>query len=332
MANLPKSVLVTGGAGYVGSHAAKALAHAGCIPVTYDNLERGHAWAVQWGPLIEGDISDETKLLDTIQRHSVDAVMHFAAYAYVGESLTSPERYFNNNVTKSLALLEAVRKAGIRHVVFSSTCATYGAPERMPISEDTLQRPVNPYGETKLTIERALHWYGVAHGITAAVLRYFNAAGADPEGDIGEDHLPETHLIPLVLRAALGHSAVEVYGDDYATPDGTCVRDYVHVTDLADAHVDALRYLARGGIPVSLNLGTGEGHTVKQVIASTEHVTGRKVPHRVGPRRMGDPAVLVADPTRAGTVLGWRPVHSGLESIIGTAWQWHGKHFGCRSQ
>jgi UDP-arabinose 4-epimerase len=327
MSSLPKNVLVTGGAGYVGSHTAKALAQSGCMPVTYDNLVYGHEWAVKWGPLVQGDIGDRDRLLATFRQYEIGAVLHFAAYAYVGESMSAPEKYFDNNVMKSLTLLETLRQAGIRHIVFSSSCATYGTPEHMPINEDTPQRPVNPYGETKFIMERALHWYGVAHGLGSVALRYFNAAGADPVGQIGEDHSPETHLIPLVLDAALGRRTVEVYGTDYPTSDGTCIRDYIHVTDLADAHLRALRYLAAGGVSTALNLGTGEGHSVRQVIASAERVTGRTVLRRLAPRRQGDPAVLVADPARARSVLQWQPAHSSLDSIISTAWRWHTQHF-----
>lgn len=327
MTSLPNNVLVTGGAGYVGSHVCKELARCGYTPVTYDNMVHGHPWAVQWGPLVEGDLGDRAKLQDTLERYDIGAVMHFAAYAYVGESMTAPEKYFDNNVVKSLVLLDTVRQAGITGMVFSSSCATYGTPECVPITEDTPQRPVNPYGETKLMVERALHWYGVAHGIASVSLRYFNASGADPEGDLGEDHSPETHLIPLVLEAAQGRRTAEIYGTDYPTRDGTCVRDYIHVTDLADAHVRALRYLSKGGLSVALNLGTGEGHTVKEVITMAENITGREVPHRVAPRRPGDPPVLVADPRRAMTVLGWQPTHSTLASIVRTAWEWQVRHF-----
>ena len=318
-----KNVLVTGGAGYIGSHTAKALSSAGFVPVTYDNLVYGHRWAVQWGPFQEGDIGDKTKLMETIRRYEISAVIHFAAFAYFGESVKRPELYFDNNVTKSLALLDVVAEAGIRHVVFSSSCATYGTPTLIPITEDTPQLPVNPYGETKLIIERALRWYGPPHSISWTALRYFNAAGADLDGDLGEVHSPETHLIPLVLDSALGRRTVEIYGEDYPTPDGTCVRDYIHVSDLAEAHVRALDYLMKGGTPIALNLGTGDGHSVRQVIGAVEQVTGRKVPYRVAPRREGDPAVLVADPSLAGEVLAWRPRHSSLESIVGSAWKWH---------
>jgi UDP-arabinose 4-epimerase len=319
-------ILVTGGAGYIGSHTAKALAARGFTPVVYDNLLYGHRWAVQWGPFVEGDIRDRARLVDTLRGYDISAVLHFAALAYVGESMKSPGRYFDNNVTGSLSLLDAVLEAGARHVVLSSSCATYGIPDRMPISEDTPQCPINPYGETKLIVERALRWYGAAHGISWAALRYFNAAGADPDGQLGELHLPETHLIPLVLQAALTDTEFNLFGDDYPTRDGTCVRDYIHVSDLADAHVLALEYLLNGGTPVALNLGTGNGYTVLEVIQAAQAVTDREVPHRMAERRPGDPAILIADPARAERILGWRAQRSGLESIISSAWAWHLHH------
>ena len=318
-----KHVLVTGGAGYIGSHAAKALAGRGYVPVSYDNLVYGHRWAVQSGPFVEGDIGDRAKLLETISRYNISAVMHFAAFAYVGESVKKPELYFNNNVTKSLILLDAIVDSGVRHIVFSSSCATYGTPERVPISEDNPQLPVNPYGETKLIMERALKWYAGAHDLTCAALRYFNAAGADLDGKLGENHSPETHLIPLVFEAIDGKRTLEVYGADYPTPDGTCVRDYIHVADLADAHVKALDYLFAGGESIAMNLGTGNGHSVKDVISVAQEVTGRPVPHNIVPRREGDPAMLVADASLAARVLDWHPQHSNLDSIIRTAWKWH---------
>jgi UDP-glucose-4-epimerase GalE len=273
--------------------------------------------------LVEGDIGDKAMVLETLRRYEIRAVLHFAAFAYVGESVRHPGRYFDNNVTKSLALLDACVEAGMQHFVFSSSCATYGTPERIPISEATPQLPLNPYGESKLAMERQLKWYGNAHGFTWSALRYFNAAGADPDGEIGEEHSPETHLIPLVLEAALGRSTVEIYGDDYPTPDGTCVRDYIHVLDLAEAHVRALDALREGSPSMALNLGTGEGQSVRQVIEAVESVTGRKVPRRVVARREGDPAALVADPALAGKVLGWRPQCSDMESIVSSAWKWH---------
>jgi UDP-arabinose 4-epimerase len=316
-------ILVTGGAGYIGSHTAKALAARGFTPVVYDNLVYGHRWTVQWGPFVEGDIRDRAKLVDTLRHYDISAVLHFAALAYVGESMKSPARYFDNNVTGSLSLLDAVLEAGARHVVFSSSCATYGIPDRMPISEDTPQFPINPYGETKLIVERALRWYGAAHDISWAALRYFNAAGADPSGQLGELHLPETHLIPLILHAAMTGTAFDLFGDDYPTRDGTCVRDYIHVSDLADAHVLALEYLLNGGPSVALNLGTGHGYTVREVIQAAQAITGREVPHRTVSRRPGDPAILVADPTRAERTLGWRAQRSALDSIVSSAYAWH---------
>ena len=318
------SILVTGGAGYIGSHAAKALARAGYEPVTYDNLGRGHRAAVKWGPLVEGDLADRALLVETLRRHNIAAVMHFAAFAYVGESVTEPERYFRNNVANSLVLLEAMGEAGVGRIVFSSTCATYGLPEKMPIAEDTPQRPVNPYGESKLMIERMLYWLGQARGLGSAALRYFNAAGADPDGEIGEEHDPETHLIPLVLQTALGQRAgVEIFGTDYPTPDGTAVRDYIHVHDLAEAHVLALAHLLKGGSSLALNLGTGQGHSVRAVIDAAERVTGRPIARRETARRSGDPPTLVADARAAQAALGWTPRLSGLDEIVASAWRWH---------
>lgn len=321
---MAKNILVTGGAGYIGSHTAKALARAGYRPVTYDSLVYGHRHAVKWGPFVEGDIADTAKLERVIKDEAIDAVVHFAAFAYVGESVTKPEIYFQNNVVGSLSLLDAMRHTGVKPIVFSSTCATYGMPDRMPITEETLQRPINPYGETKLMIERALAWYGPAHDIRSVSLRYFNACGADPEGEIGEEHDPETHLIPLILDAALGkRAAIDVYGTDYPTPDGTAVRDYIHVQDLADAHVKALAYLFEGGATTRVNLGTGTGNSVREVIDAVERVTGRPVPKREVARRAGDPPELVADPSKANSLLGWKPQMSDIDSIIRTAWAWH---------
>jgi len=321
-----KFILVTGGAGYIGSHAAKALAARGFVPVTYDNLINGHRWAVQYGPFVEGDIGDRAKLLETIRRHKISAAIHFAAFAYVGESVRHPAKYFNNNVTKSLILLDAFVDSRVRHAVFSSSCATYGLPDCMPIAENAPQHPVNPYGETKLIFERALRWYASAYEFTFVALRYFNAAGADPDGKLGEVHSPETHLIPLALEAIDGRGPLEVYGGDYPTPDGTCVRDYIHVADLADAHVKALDYLQRGGASSALNLGTGTGHSVREVIGVAEEVTGRRVPHTIVSRRAGDPAILVADPSLAGKVLAWHPQYSDLGCIVRSAWKWRSEY------
>ena len=321
---MSKSILVTGGAGYIGSHACKALAQAGYTPVAYDNLGRGHREAVRWGPLIEGDLADRDRLVATLRRIDAAAVMHFAAFAYVGESVTQPELYFRNNVANSLVLFEAMQAAGVKRIVFSSTCATYGLPDQMPIAETTPQHPVNPYGESKLMIERMLHWLGPAHGLRHVALRYFNAAGADPDGAIGEEHEPETHLIPLVLFTALGRrDAVDIYGTDYATPDGTAIRDYIHVHDLAQAHVLALGHLLGGGDSVALNLGTGQGHSVREVIAAAERVTGRAIARRETPRRAGDPPRLVADARKAQAMLNWTPRLSGIADILASAWAWH---------
>jgi UDP-glucose-4-epimerase GalE len=319
-----KTILVTGGAGYIGSHTCKTLAAAGYRPVVLDNLVYGHRSAVKWGPFVRGDLADATSLGGLIRRFKVSAIIHFAAYAYVGESMEWPGKYFQNNVAGTLNLLEAARVHGVEQFVFSSTCATYGVPRDLPISEEHRQTPVNPYGESKLFIERALAWYDSAHEFRSVALRYFNAAGADPDGEIGEDHEPETHLIPLVIQAAAGDRPhIDVYGTDYPTPDGTAIRDYIHVTDLAAAHVAALAYLEKGGATKAINLGTGEGHSVRQVIHEVEQYTGCPVPVRESPRRAGDPPVLVADAHLAERVLGWTPHHSSLPEIIATAWNWH---------
>jgi UDP-arabinose 4-epimerase len=261
---------------------------------------------------------------ELLRRHRIEAVLHFAAFAYVGESMMQPAKYFRNNVINSLTLLEALQAQGVRHVVFSSTCATYGEPTSVPIAETQPQRPVNPYGESKLFVERALQWHNAAHGLDYVALRYFNAAGADPEAEIGEDHDPESHLIPLAIEAALGRGpALKIFGTDYPTPDGTAIRDYIHVTDLAAAHVAALDHLRRGGTSTALNLGTGTGHSVRDVIAAVERATGRPVPYETAPRRPGDPPVLVAAPACARQVLGWRPHRSDLGTIATTATCWH---------
>ena len=318
------TILVTGGAGYVGSHACKALAAAGHTPVVYDNLSRGHREFARWGPLEVGDLGEAAKLDAVFARHRIDAVMHFAALAYVGESVEQPALYYRNNVCGTLELLEAMRRAGVGLMVFSSTCATYGVPERMPITEDLPQQPINPYGATKLMIERVLRDYEPAYGLRSVALRYFNAAGCDPDGEVGEDHEPETHLIPRVLMAADGMlPRIDVFGTDYPTPDGTCLRDYIHVADLADGHVRALDYLQRGGASSAINLGTGRAFSVREVIAAAGRVTGRRIPVHEGPRRAGDPPVLVADATRARTLLGFAPRYSEIEPIVETAWRWH---------
>jgi UDP-arabinose 4-epimerase len=321
-----RPVLVTGGAGYIGSHACKALAKSGYLPVTYDNLVTGHEWGVRWGPLERGDVLDRKRLDEVIVRHHPKAIMHFAAFAYVGESVTDPGRYYRNNVTGSLTLLEAARDHRIDQFVFSSTCATYGVSDCLPITEETPQRPINAYGFSKLMVERILVDFGAAYGLRSIALRYFNAAGADPEGEIGEDHNPETHLIPLVLDAASGRRAgVTIFGTDYDTADGTCVRDYTHVTDLADAHVLALQALESGHQSDAYNLGNGLGFSVREVVRTVEQLTGLTVPVKFGDRRAGDPAALVSDATKARIKLRWRPEFAGLDEIIRTAWAWHQK-------
>jgi UDP-arabinose 4-epimerase len=316
-------VLVTGGAGYIGSHTCKALAAAGYEPVAFDNLVHGHPWAVRWGPLVEGDLADRLALERALVQHRIEAVVHFAAYAYVGESMRAPGKYFQNNVVNTVNLLAAMATVEVRHLVFSSTCATYGVPATLPIGEDHPQRPLNPYGESKLFVERMLHWHAMAGGLSWAALRYFNAAGADPKLEIGESHAPETHLLPLAIQAATGEGpALQIFGTDYDTPDGTAVRDYVHVTDLADAHVRALRHLLGGGADLALNLGTGCGHSVREVIAAVERIGGCRVPVCESARRAGDPPSLVADARRAAQILEWQPRHSDLDTIVDTAWRW----------
>ena len=316
-------VLVTGGAGYVGSHACKALASAGYLPITYDSLERGHERAVKWGPLEVGEIHDAGRLREVLRKYKPAATFHFAAYAYVGESVNRPGLYYWNNVAGTISLLEALREAEVKRFVFSSTCSTFGIPDTVPISESHPQRPINPYGASKYMVERILADYGAAYGMTSVSLRYFNAAGADPENEIGELHRPETHLIPLVLMTALGmRESLTIHGTDYPTKDGTCVRDYVHVADLADAHVRALKYLEAGGSNCALNLGTGRGWSVEEVISTAEEVTGRRIPVVHGLRRDGDPPELVADPALAMKVLGWRPMHPDIGDQIRHAWQW----------
>ena len=317
-------VLVTGGAGYIGSHTAKALAAAAFEPVALDNLSMGHEWAVRWGPLVRGDLSDRDFLRDAVASHKIEAVVHFAAYAYVGESVRAPRKYFRNNVTNTLNLLDAILDAGIRRIVFSSTCATYGDPISVPILEDHPQRPVNPYGESKLFVEKVLRWYEEAYGLQWVALRYFNVAGADVDGEIGEDHDPETHLVPLAVQVAMeARRELSIFGADYDTPDGTAIRDYVHVCDVADAHVRALQYLVDDGRPVALNLGSEIGSSVRDIVSMVEKVSGRPVRVRDVPRRAGDPARLLADASRAVRTLGWSHPLSDPEAVVETAWRWH---------
>ncbi|NLG78515.1 MAG: UDP-glucose 4-epimerase GalE [Firmicutes bacterium] len=321
------NVLVVGGAGYIGSHVVRELLRAGHEVVVYDSLEKGHREAVAGCPLIVGDTGDRAALGAAFASRKFDVVMHFAAYTSVAESMEDPAKYYHNNVAKGLVLLDAMRKAGVGRIVFSSSAAVYGDPERVPIEEDAECRPTNVYGETKLMFERVLAAYDRAYGMRYVALRYFNAAGADPAGDIGEDHDPETQLIPLVLMTALGlRPRLQVFGTDYDTSDGTCVRDYIHVCDLASAHVLAAEALADGCGSTSYNLGCGKGYTVRQVIETARRVTGRDIPVVDAPRRPGDPAVLVASSDRIMRELGWKPRYADLETIIATAWEWHRRH------
>jgi UDP-arabinose 4-epimerase len=318
-----KTILVTGGAGFVGSHACKALARAGYLPVTLDNLERGHRWAVKWGPLEEADLRNERDLTRVFAAWKPWAVMHFAAYAYVGESVEQPEKYYDNNIGGTAKLVAACAAFGCKNVVFSSTCATYGTPSKLPLTEDEPQQPINPYGYSKLVVERLLKDAEAAHGIHHVALRYFNAAGADPDGDIGEMHQPETHLIPLVLFAALGRRpSIKIFGGDYPTPDGTCIRDYIHVSDLADAHVAAIDWLAAGKPSQAFNLGNGQGFSVSEVVRISSEISGKPIQTEICPRRAGDPAVLISDSGKARAMLGWTPKFPRLDQQINHAWQW----------
>ena len=324
-------VLVTGGAGYIGSHAAKALVGVGERVVIYDNLSAGHRAAARLAggastPLIEGDIRDTARVASAIRDHDLDAVLHFAAWLSVSDSVRDPVGYYGNNVLGALSVLEAVRTTGAKHFVFSSTAAVFGNPEETPITETHPTRPINAYGETKLAIERALPHYARAYGLQWMALRYFNAAGADPDGVLGEHHEPETHIVPKAIDAALGRGDFQVFGDDYDTPDGTCVRDYVHVTDLASAHVLALRALRTGAAPSVYNLANGRATSVRATLDAVERVTGRPVPFATGPRRAGDPAVLYASSARIRQELGWTPRYEDVDTIVATAWRWRERH------
>lgn len=320
------TILVTGGAGYIGSHTCRRLSQHGFAAVALDNLCRGHESFVQWGPLVRADVRDTDAIAEAIRRFNVQAVLHFAAFAYVGESVAHPAMYFGNNVSGTMALLEAMRATECKKIVFSSTCAVYGEPRVMPITEKCSKDPVNPYGRSKLMCETILADYAAAYGIDCAYLRYFNACGADPDSKVGELRDPETHLIPRALMSLLGHiDDFQVFGADFPTSDGTAIRDYIHVVDLADAHILALKRLLQGCRSDAFNLGTGVGYSVKDVLDMVRRVTGRMIPAATGPRRPGDPPCLVADPSKAKSVLGFAPKHSDLETIVRTAWQWHQK-------
>jgi UDP-glucose-4-epimerase GalE len=319
-------ILVTGGAGYIGSHAVKLFRARGHDAWVYDNLTAGHRAAVPADRLIQGDLSDAARLDRALLDHRIEAVVHFAAFAYVGESVENPAKYYQNNFVNSIHLLESMRRNRVNRIVFSSSCATYGVPDKIPIAEDEPQRPINPYGRSKLAVEFALGDYARAYGWGYAALRYFNAAGAGTGGDLGEDHSPETHLIPLAIQAAQGlHPELRVFGTDYPTPDGTCVRDYVHVEDLAEAHLLALEQLEPGR-ELHYNLGTGHGYSVREVVRTVQEVTGKRVPVREDTRRAGDPPTLVASAEKIRRELGWQPRYTDLGTIVETAWNWHRSH------
>lgn len=320
------AILVCGGAGYIGSHCVASLLESGMDTVIIDDLSKGHVEAIKGGRFYQGDLNDCEFVRGVFAREKIEAVVHFAAFSLVGESVEKPGKYFTNNIGASLSLLEAMAEFGVKHIIFSSTAATYGEPDKTPIEETDPQIPTNPYGESKLCVEKILKWFGNAYGIRYCALRYFNVAGAYPDGSIGEDHRPETHLIPIVLEAALGkRQGITVYGTDYPTPDGTCIRDYVHVCDLVDGHLKALEYLQKGGESAAFNLGIGKGFSVREIIDAARKVTGRNFLVVEGTRRAGDPAILIASGEKAMRVLGWQPKHTGVETIIADAWRWHSK-------
>jgi UDP-glucose-4-epimerase GalE len=318
-------VLIVGGAGFIGSQTAKHVAAAGLEPVVLDDLSSGHAWAVRWGAFVRGDLGDRAAVEQLLDAHDVEAVILLAGFIQVGESVREPAKYFRNNLTATLTLLDTLVARGVRNVVFSSSASVYGAPLRVPLDEDHPLAPLSPYGDSKMFLERVLHWYGQAYGLRWAALRYFNAAGADPDGELGEEHQSESHLIPLAVEAALGGTPLSVFGTDYATPDGTAIRDYVHVADLADAHVAAVRHLAEGGASFTANVGTGIGHSVAEVITSVERIAGRPVPRREVARRAGDSPVLVADTRKIGALLRWRPRYPELDAMIEHAHRWRSR-------
>ncbi len=321
------SILVTGGAGYIGSHTVKELVARGKEVIVYDNLSKGHREAVKDCPLVVGDLFDTPKLDRTIRDNGVDSIIHFAADSLVGESMSSPAKYYRNNVAGTLSLLETAIQTGVKHIVFSSTAATYGEPEEVPIKEDAVKKPTSVYGKTKLVIEEMLRDFDQAYGLKYTALRYFNAAGAHESGTIGEDHTPETHLIPIIMQVLVGRrEKVSIFGTDYPTPDGTCIRDYIHVTDLADAHILALEAMQQGAPSTVYNLGNGNGFSVKEVIDTVEKVTGKKVAREEGERRPGDPAVLIASSEKIIRDLGWNPRFNKLEDIVASAWKWHESH------
>lgn len=321
-------VLVVGGAGYIGSHCVRQLILAGHDPVVLDNLVFGHREAVEQDvPFYSFDLGDRERVADLLRSERIELVMHFAAYAFVGESVTDPLKYYDNNVARTIHLLMAMRDADVSSFVFSSSCASYGIPEEMPMTEELPQNPINPYGQTKLDVERILKACATAYGLSSASFRYFNAAGASEDGSIGEDHQPETHLIPLAIAAARGDGPeLAVFGNDYPTPDGTCLRDYIHIDDLSRAHIAVFDRLSVPGTCLFYNLGTGKPASVLEVIAAVEKVTGKKVPHTIGPRRAGDPPALYADSTKAQTELNWQPQFTSIEAIIRSAWKWHERH------
>lgn len=321
------SILVTGGAGYIGSHCVAALTDRGVDVVVVDDLSKGHRASLKGGRLYVGDVADRDFLRTVFDREHIEAVIHFAAYSLVGESMNVPEKYFRNNVTAGLSLIETMLEYKVPYLVFSSTAATFGEPERIPIEEDDRQLPTNPYGESKLTVERMLRWCDQAHGLKYCALRYFNVAGARPDGSIGEDHRPETHLIPLILQVAQGkRDRLSLFGTDYPTPDGTCIRDYIHVDDLIDAHILALDYLRAGNPSAAFNLGNGQGFSNREIIEAARRVTGHPIPVSEEERRPGDPAVLIASSRKAMEVLGWQPNYTNVEDMIATAWRWHSTH------
>lgn len=323
------NILITGGAGYIGSHVCKMLAEEDYTPVTYDNLSNGNRDAIRWGPFEEGDILDQDKLRYVLNKYQPKAVMHFAAFAYVGESTINPKKYYRNNVVGTLNIAECMLQESINNLIFSGSCVTFGAPDSMPINETYAQNPISPYGKSKVASEHIINDFSSAHGLSSVILRYFNAAGADKDLEIGESHSPETHLIPLLFDACTRTTNnFNVYGDDYDTFDGTCIRDYIHVTDLANAHILAYKKLKQDGVTTSYNLGNGEGFSVKQVIHMVEKVTRLDVPFGIASRRVGDPPILIADSTKARKELLWRPVNSSLENIVESAWLWYNKMTG----